>query len=186
MATIESPLEPPIESSVATPAPGWARRFPRDERIFMWFVVASVVLMSAFTIGWLFLGNQNVPSASYRVTPAAFTQQVQDMIAKYGAEGGRVNLPPGEAGYMIAQRYSFYPELVLKAGQEYTIWVSATDSLHGLSIVGGNQNVNLQIAPNHAYGVTFTPDKPGEYLIVCNEYCGLAHHAMKGRLIVER
>ena len=30
---------------------------------------------------------------------------------------------------------------------------------------------------------TFT--EPGEYLLVCNEYCGTAHHLMQGTLIVE-
>ena len=29
-------------------------------------------------------------------------------------------------------------------------------------------------------------DEPGEYLIVCNEYCGLGHHFMQGKLIVTR
>jgi cytochrome c oxidase subunit II len=174
-----------VESPVISPAPGWARRLPRDERLFMWVVAGSVVLMSVFTIAWLFLGRQNVPTDSYRVAPAAFEQQVQRFIAEHRGEDGRVRVPPGTDAYMMAARYSFYPELVLKAGHTYRIWISSPDALHGMSIVGGRQNINLQIAPNHAYGATFTPDKPGAYLIVCNEYCGLQHHLMKGRLIVE-
>ena len=62
-----------VESPVASPAPGWARRLPRDERIFLWLVLASAAFMSAFTIGWLFLGDQNPPTASYRTSPAAFS-----------------------------------------------------------------------------------------------------------------
>jgi cytochrome c oxidase subunit 2 len=27
--------------------------------------------------------------------------------------------------------------------------------------------------------------KPGEHLLICHEYCGLAHHTMYGRIIVE-
>jgi cytochrome c oxidase subunit 2 len=27
--------------------------------------------------------------------------------------------------------------------------------------------------------------KPGEHLLICHEYCGLGHHAMYGRVIVE-
>jgi len=27
--------------------------------------------------------------------------------------------------------------------------------------------------------------EPGEYLIVCNEYCGLSHHLMQAKLLVE-
>lgn len=174
-----------VESSVTSPAPGWARKLPLDERVFLWAIGVSVVFMSAFVVAWLFLGNQNVPTDSYRATPEAFSQEVQAFISEHRRDDGRVVVPPGEDAYVMAARYAFYPELVLKAGEEYRIWISSGDALHGFSIVGGHQNINLEIAPEHVYGATFTPDKPGEYLIVCNEYCGLGHHAMKGRIIVE-
>lgn len=178
-------MEGRVESSVTPPAPGWARRFPLDERILLWAIGVSVVFMSAFTIAWLFLGNQNVPTDSYRATTEAFSKQVQTFIAKYGREDGRVAVPPGKDAYVLAARYAFYPELVLQAGKTYRIWISSADALHGFSIVGGKQNINLEISPEHVYGGTFTPEKAGEYLIVCNEYCGLGHHGMKGRILVE-
>ncbi|MEX2583975.1 MAG: cytochrome C oxidase subunit II [Gemmatimonadota bacterium] len=174
-----------VESSVTPPAPGWARRFPLDEKVFLWAIGVSVVFMSAFVVVWLFLGNQNVPTDSYRATPEAFSQKVQAFVTKYGRDDGRVAVPPGEDAYVMAARYAFYPEIVLEAGEKYRIWISSVDALHGFSIVGGHQNINLEIAPEHLYGGTFTPEKPGEYLIVCNEYCGLGHHGMKGRIIVE-
>lgn len=174
-----------VESSVSTPAPGWARRLPIDEKVFLWVVVASVLFMSTFATAWLFLGGQNVPNESYRISPAGFSEKLQAFMAANTRPDGRVHVPPGEDAYMLAARYTFYPELVVKAGQEVTIWISAVDALHGFSLVGGGQNINLEIAPEHAYGATFTPEKPGEYLIVCNEYCGLGHEGMKGRIIVE-
>ena len=177
MATVESPVTPP--------APGWARRLPIDEKVFLWVVAASVAFMSAFVIAWLVLGNQNVPTDSYRITPAAFNEKIKTFMAQHERPDGLVQVPPGGEGYIMAARYRFYPELVVQAGQEVRIWISAADALHGFSIVGGGQNINLEIAPEHAYGVTFTPDEPGEYLIVCNEYCGLGHHVMKGRIVVE-
>jgi cytochrome c oxidase subunit 2 len=64
--------------------------------------------------------------------------------------------------------------------------MSSLDALHGFSLVGHGLNVNLEVAPNHAYGAVFTPTKPGKYLIVCNEYCGLGHERMHGYLYVER
>ena len=174
-----------VESSVTPPAPGWARKFPVDERVFLVAVVASVLFMSTFVVGWLVWGKQNVPTDSYRITPAGFAEKLQGFMTEYSQPDGRAHVPPGTDAYMMAARYTFYPELVLKAGEEYRIWISAVDALHGFSIVGGNQNINLEIAPQHAYGATFTPEEPGEYLIVCNEYCGLGHQGMKGRIIVE-
>lgn len=178
MASVESPVTPP--------APGWARRLPSDERIFLWLVGASVVVMSAFTIGWLVWGRQNAPTASYRTSPAEFAGQVQRFAAKYAKPDGRVHVPAGQDAYLMAARYTFYPTLSLKAGQPYRIWMSSVDALHGFSLVGGGQNINLEIAPNHAYGATFVPTKPGKYLIVCNEFCGLGHERMQGVLYVER
>lgn len=174
-----------VESSVTSPAPGWARKLPVDERVFLGAILASVVFMSLFVVGWLVWGKQNVPTDSYRISPAGFSEKLQGFMTQYTQPDGRVHVPPGQDAYMMAARYTFYPELVLKAGEEYKIWISSVDALHGFSIVGGNQNINLEIAPQHAYGATFTPEEPGEYLIVCNEYCGLGHHGMKGRIIVE-
>ena len=55
--------------------------------------------------------------------------------------------------------------------------------MHGFQIVG--TNVNLTVAPGYVSEVTTTFDTPGEYLVVCNEYCGLAHHLMQGTVVVE-
>jgi cytochrome c oxidase subunit 2 len=178
MATVESPVTPP--------APGWAKRLPADERIFMWIVLASVSFMTAFVLAWLFLSDHNVPARSYRTSPAAFAQKVAAFATKYGRADGAAVVPPGKDAYLLAGRYTWYPELVLKAGAEYRIWMSSADTLHGFSLVGGGQNLNVEVAPNHAYGVLLTPAKPGSYLIVCNEYCGLGHHKMTGRIHVVR
>jgi cytochrome c oxidase subunit 2 len=31
---------------------------------------------------------------------------------------------------------------------------------------------------------TFTFTTPGEYVVACNEYCGLFHHNMVGKVVV--
>jgi heme/copper-type cytochrome/quinol oxidase subunit 2 len=169
-------------SSVAPQPTGWARQFPRDERVFLWLVVGSVAAMTAFVIAWLYLGSQNVPTDAHATTPAAFAARVSDFAKKYGGPGGRVYVPAGTDAYMLASRYSWYPDLVLESGKQYTIWLSSADALHGFSLVG--QNYNLEVAPHHAMGAKLTIGKPGRYLIVCNEYCGLGHAQMSGHLDV--
>jgi cytochrome c oxidase subunit 2 len=170
-------------TSSVTPQPsGWAKPLPHDERVFMWLVMGSVVVMTAIVLGWLFLGSQNVPSATRATSPAAFAAKVAAFAKQYGGPGGRVYVPPGTDAYMLASRYSWYPELVLESGKKYTIWLSSADALHGFSLVG--QNYNLEVAPHHAMGAKITIGKPGRYLIVCNEYCGLGHAEMAGHLDV--
>jgi cytochrome c oxidase subunit 2 len=45
--------------------------------------------------------------------------------------------------------------------------------------------VNLTVAPGYVSEATATFREPGEYLVVCNEYCGLGHHNMQGTIVVE-
>jgi cytochrome c oxidase subunit 2 len=175
-----------VESPVTAPPPGWARRLPADEKIFLWIVIASVVVMSAFTIGWLYFGHQNPPTAFYRTTPGAFAARTQAFAAKYTQKDGKVHVPVGKDAYLMAYRFAFFPTLVVHAGHPVRIWMSSLDALHGFSLVGHGLNINLEIAPNHAYGAVLTPTKPGKYLIVCNEYCGLGHQMMQTTLYVVR
>ena len=32
--------------------------------------------------------------------------------------------------------------------------------------------------------ITLTPTEPGEFGIICNEFCGVGHHMMLGKVIV--
>jgi cytochrome c oxidase subunit 2 len=170
------------ESPIAGPAPGWAKRFPRDEKVFFWLIMGSVVFMTAFSIGWLYWGNQNVPTRTQVVDQRAYSAIVNDFAKKYAGGDGKVWVPPGTEGYILAYRFGWTPELVLQEDTKYTVWLSSADVLHGFSIVG--QNLNLQIAPKHGFGATITPDEPGRYRIICNEYCGLDHQAMTSFLTV--
>jgi len=172
-------------SVLASPEYGWWKPFPRHEKIWLWMAVAAAVLLSVITIGWLFIGKQNVPVASYNATPEQFEQQVTAFTTKYQIQGspGEVRVPPGQDAYLLGQMWSWGPVLHLKVGEPYTIWMSSKDVIHGFSLAG--QNFNLTAAPGHAYGVRITPEQPGTYLIFCNEYCGLGHQAMTGKIIVE-
>jgi cytochrome c oxidase subunit 2 len=64
-----------------------------------------------------------------------------------------------------------------------TFRLTSPDVIHGFQIVG--TNVNMMIAPGYVNELTVSLPRVGEYLIVCNEYCGLSHHLMQGKLIVE-
>lgn len=41
------------------------------------------------------------------------------------------------------------------------------------------------VIPGQVSRVTVTFEEPGEYPYVCNEYCGVGHHTMSGKVIVE-
>jgi cytochrome c oxidase subunit 2 len=85
---------------------------------------------------------------------------------------------------MRAEFYVFRPAVVrVPAGRPVTIRITSPDVIHGFQVIG--TNINLTVAPGYVSEVTTTFDTPGQYLVVCNEYCGLAHHLMQGTIVVE-
>ena len=57
------------------------------------------------------------------------------------------------------------------------------DWQHGFSLQP--VNINIQVVPGYEMVITMTPDSAGEYGIVCNEYCGIGHHMMVGKIYVK-
>jgi cytochrome c oxidase subunit 2 len=56
------------------------------------------------------------------------------------------------------------------------------DLQHGFSLQP--LNMNFQILPGYDHVLTLTPTSAGEFSIVCNEFCGIGHHVMTGRILV--
>ncbi len=45
--------------------------------------------------------------------------------------------------------------------------------------------MNFQVVPGYDYGLRIKPTEAGDFRIICNEFCGVGHHLMLGRVIVE-
>jgi cytochrome c oxidase subunit 2 len=104
-------------------------------------------------------------------------------VREEGETGIPVVRPPaGSEVYMLARLWEWWPILELEKGQSYRIHLSSLDWQHGFSLQP--VNINLQIHPGYDMVLTITPDQAGEYGIVCNEYCGIGHHQMTGKIYV--
>ena len=85
---------------------------------------------------------------------------------------------------MLSQIWLFNPnEVRVPLGAEVTFIATSTDVLHGLNVEG--TRVNMMLIPGQISRNTYTFNKPGEYLIICHEYCGAGHHTMYGKIIIE-
>jgi cytochrome c oxidase subunit II len=85
---------------------------------------------------------------------------------------------------MVGQAWSFNPaEVRVPAGAEITFTVTSPDVLHGIHIE--RTRVNMMLIPGQVSQMRYTFREPGEHLIICHEYCGIGHHLMHGRIIVE-
>jgi cytochrome c oxidase subunit 2 len=91
--------------------------------------------------------------------------------------------PPGSDIYLQAQMWRWYPVLKLKQGAHYTLHLSSLDINHGFNLYP--VNLNFQVIPGYDYGLKIVPNKAGDFRVVCNEFCGINHHMMVGKVIVE-
>lgn len=153
-----------------------------------WIVVAFLwgLFMFFFMIAWHFIGEQNLSTETYRIRPYAYQAKVEGFAERFQIreeDGVPVVRPPaGEDVYMLARLWEWWPIVELKKGQSYRLHLSSLDWQHGFSLQP--LNVNVQVVPGYEMVLTITPDKSGEYTIICNEYCGVLHHAMMGKIYV--
>ena len=87
---------------------------------------------------------------------------------------------------MVAGRYSFFPKKIsVPAETKMTFrWVSI-DVLHGVHIP--MTNMSTMIVPGFVAEVETSFPKPGNYPVLCNEYCGLGHDHMWSKIdVVEK
>jgi cytochrome c oxidase subunit 2 len=164
----------------------WKEPIPRTEII--WITVAFLwgLVMFFMMIYWHSAGEQNLSNEAYRTTPAAFAAKAEAMVKEFKVreEAGFpvVRPPPGSDVYLIARLWQWWPILEFQKDQTYRLHISSMDWQHGFSLQP--VNINLQIHPEYDMVVTVTPNEAGEYNIVCNEYCGIGHHTMIGKLYV--
>ncbi len=120
--------------------------------------------------------------------PAAFSAKVEKMVEAHTVRKETaldipvVRPPAGSDVYLAGRLWSWYPALELEKDQSYRLHISSLDWQHGFSLQP--LNVNAQVVPGYEMVLTITPDKSGEYTIICNEFCGALHHTMMGKIYV--
>lgn len=151
----------------------------RYEKI--WIALSLVVLvafLAAIAIS-VFSHGITLPGVERRFDP-------KDVLQKPPFDKpGVTEVAPGEYEvYMVGMVWSFIPNVIrVPVGSRVTIHATSRDVTHGLAVQG--TKLNLMLLPGLVATGTATFNKPGEYLFLCHEYCGLAHQVMAGKVIVE-
>tara|TARA_B100001079_G_scaffold152021_2_gene130410 strand:+ start:390 stop:926 length:537 start_codon:yes stop_codon:yes gene_type:complete len=165
----------------------WKVPVGRQEIVWIIIALAWCLIMFFMMPYWHLYGKQNLSTEAYQTTPAKFGESVQAMVDKHKVReeaGMPVVAPPaGSDIYMLGRLWQWWPILELEKDKTYRLHLSSMDWQHGFSLQP--VNINLQIVPGYEMVVTVTPDQSGEYGVVCNEYCGIGHHAMLGKIYVK-
>ena len=101
---------------------------------------------------------------------------------RFSPQGVRLGSDGSVHAHVVGLMFTWLPgELTLPAGMPVTFHITSIDVTHGYQIV--RTNAQSMVIPGYVSQFTTTFD-PGDYLIVCNEYCGVGHHTMFAKLKV--
>lgn len=174
-------------TGVTPPQGVWWKPAHKSEKV--WFTISFVWCLVLFAMMplWHLRGGQNPTGIRAKVDPGDYLVRVQQFVRDHGtgeSENGIpiVAPPPGSDIYLLAAQYQWTPVLELQEGAEYTLHLSSLDVNHGFNLYPFN--VNFQVVPGYDYGLRVTPTEAGDYRIVCNEFCGVGHHLMVGKVLV--
>ncbi|HSG81656.1 MAG TPA: cytochrome c oxidase subunit II [Gemmatimonadota bacterium] len=149
------------------------------ERIWMWAAAGIVVIFLA-SIGFTFFGRAIQPPSHVEMIDPTTVRADEE----FGNPGVTINGDGSATVVVQAFMFAFLPrEIRVPRGRPVTFRMTSADVIHGFQIVGTNGNT--MVVPGYVSQFTTEFGQAGEYLIVCNEYCGLGHHVMAAKLIVE-
>jgi len=173
--------------SLSIPERGWFKAPEGAEKLWIGLALVWCMVMSVMMPYWHFRGKQNSRGEAYSVTAEAFLERTQRFV-EANQVGERDGMPvvepaPGGEAYLAARMWNWYPILKLRQGETYRVHLSSMDLNHGFSLQP--LNMNFQVIPGYDHVLTLTPTSTGEFTIVCNEFCGIGHDRMIGKIIVE-
>lgn len=151
----------------------------RSEKV--WLILSFGMIIGFMLIAGYqaFAFEMGPPSYGKRIDP-----QKVDETAPFDKPGIK---KIGENEYevvMTLQVFSFTPsEIEVPAGSTVHFTLTSKDVVHGFQVA--ETNLNAMVVPGYVQKITQKFDKPGEYLVLCNEYCGAGHQMMSTTITVK-
>src|SRR5690625_533857 len=151
----------------------------RFEEIWLVFAVVIIILSMVITGYQTFALGMGPPSHKETIDP-----QKVDETAPFDEPGV---FEVGDNEYdvvMTLETFSFNPgDIEVPVGATVNFIMTSKDVVHGIQII--DTNMNAMVLPGHIQTISQKFDEPGEYLILCNEYCGIGHQMMSGTITVK-
>ncbi|QSR88865.1 cytochrome c oxidase subunit II [Methylacidiphilum caldifontis] len=156
------------------------------ERIYLWIATVMLgIFMMAIIYSTLVLSIR-IPSDKGKIIVKPGESLVQSVF----------QTPPfdhpglykrGEKEYelvIVGQAWAFNPaDIEIPLNSTVRIKATSLDLQHGFYIA--STPVNIMLIPGEITVFEYKFKKAGSYRIICNEYCGMLHHAMTGTITVK-
>jgi len=147
----------------------------------IWLVLAVIIILGSMIVTGYQAFSQGMGPPSHKET---IDPQNVDNIAPFDNPGV---FEIGENEYevvMTLQLFSFIPgDIEVPVGSTVHFTMTSKDVVHGFQVAG--TNLNAMVMPGHIQKISQTFNEPGEYLVLCNEYCGSGHQLMSTTITVK-
>lgn len=144
------------------------------ERKWAYVILALVGLLSSIII---------VDALFHSINPPSNVETIDSSRLHLSKEFAEDNLGVQVDGSgnitvrVVAGRYGFYPkQITVPSDTPLTFRWASMDVIHGIHLP--MTNMNTMIIPGYIAELRTNFPKPGNYPLMCNEYCGLGHDHM--------
>ncbi|MFP6560769.1 cytochrome c oxidase subunit II [Paraburkholderia sp. B3] len=167
-------------SSQAAYEDAFHRAAERHERAWVFVVLVMLALLLVGTMFYVVFdyGVITRGTAFFRQPDAVMNDPAfrEGKVVQTGANQYSV--------YMVGHAWAWSPGVIhIKEGAQVTFYVTSTDVLHGFEVQG--TTINVTAMPGAVSRVEYKFERAGTYYVICNEYCGIEHHSMIGRIVVD-
>jgi cytochrome c oxidase subunit 2 len=147
------------------------------ERIWMWGVGVMLAVFFGSTAAAALMSQIHPPSHVETIDPRTALSD-----PRFKRQGVSVDASGRVHATVVGLMFTWMPtELILPADTPVTFHLTSPDVIHGFEIV--RTNGQAMVVPGYVSQFT-TQFAAGDYLVACNEYCGVGHHTMASRLKV--
>lgn len=168
---------------------------PENKKLEWWLLAVTTVGVAAMLAPGLFVWAKFVDVPPDAAVVEAIGQQwnwsyrlpgkdgkLGTVSAKHVSGGNPFGVVPedpnGQDDVLISS-----PEVHVPIGKPVKLLLRSNDVLHNFSIA--QIRVKMDLVPGLVTHVWFTPTRTGSFDLLCEELCGIAHFAMRGRLVVD-
>ena len=144
--------------------------YPRANRLRLLFFVSLAAILLIFLA-------LTLPDLPYPVEASAPERIVLATGKQYAW-----SLTEGTAPTLDNWDTAFSPRINVPAGAVVEFRVTTLDVNHGFSLYApdGHLKAQTQAMPGYVNRLRVVFDQPGTYTVLCLEFCGMAHHRMRG------
>jgi cytochrome c oxidase subunit II len=170
--------------------------YPENKKLeIIWTVIPAVIILALIIVGqvgWAKIFHMDPPDNAFTVeiTGEQFAWNIRypgedgefgrtdpELISRFNPLGLDRSDPAAEDDIMLLN------ELRLPLDHPVLLKIRSKDVIH--SVFLPNFRVKMDAVPGMTTTFSFTPNRAGEFDLVCTELCGLGHYRMRGYVVVQ-